>query len=118
MRLIFMTQQTTWNSSVDPAVKDWQWMVYRAGTRYRPEALDEAMESFNQVMRQVALKNGVPVCDIARTMPKSLQFFYDDVHFNINGAHKAATSLASFLIDKGLGEAAHSAKAGHPAESL
>lgn len=116
VRLVFMTQQTTWNSAIDPRVKDWQWMLYRAGIRYRPEVLDEAMEAFNDVTRHVALKENVPVYDIVKTIPKSLDFFYDDVHFNINGAHEAAVGLASFLADNGLVNASGTQQTSHPSE--
>jgi len=117
VELVFMTQQTTWNSAVDPRVKDWQWMLYRAGTRYRPEMLDEAMERFNDVTGNVALENSVPVYDIVKTIPKSLDFFYDDVHFNINGAHEAAVGLASFLADHNLLNARGTQQTSHPSEA-
>jgi lysophospholipase L1-like esterase len=100
IRLVFITQQTTWNSSVDPEAKKWHWMRYRDGKTYREDLMDEALESFNNAMRQLGLEHSVPVYDLARQMPKSLEFFYDDVHFNVKGAQTAGKGLASFILEK------------------
>jgi len=99
--LVFMTQQSTWNSS-DPKVKDWQWILYRFGVTYREDVMNEALESLNDVMRQLAAEHGVPTYDLARLMTKSSDHFYDDVHFNTNGARVAGIELAYFIIRMGL----------------
>jgi lysophospholipase L1-like esterase len=100
--LVFITQQTTWNSAVDPEAKNWHWMRYRDGKTYREDLMDEALEGFNNAMRQLGLEDSVPVYDLARRMPKSLEFFYDDVHFNVKGAQTAGKGLASFILEKNL----------------
>jgi hypothetical protein len=91
-----MTQQTTWTSS-DPKIKDWQWILYRGGVTYREEVMHEALESMNDVMREVAESNSVPTYDLARVFPNSSEYFYDDVHFNVNGAREAGLGLASVI---------------------
>ncbi len=108
-RLIFITQQTTWNSSVDPEVSKWQWMLYRISLRigvravtYRADYADTAMESLNDAMRRVALEEGAALYDLAKVMPKSSEFFYDDVHFNVKGAYAAGTGLAALIQKNGL----------------
>ena len=98
VQLVFMTQQTTWDSPIDPQAQDWHWMRYRDGVTYREDGMDEALESLNDTMRQLAASHGVPIYDLARTLPKSLTFFYDDVHFNVHGARAAGTQLALFLL--------------------
>jgi lysophospholipase L1-like esterase len=99
-RLVFMTQATTWNSR-DPRPSEWHWMV---GTRvrYREADLDAAMERYNDAMRRAAAASGTPVFDLARSIPKSAEFFYDDVHFNVAGADRAAALLARFIVDRGV----------------
>jgi lysophospholipase L1-like esterase len=101
IQLIFITQQSTWNSQ-DPKLNDWKWMLYRFGVNYREDLMDQALESFNNVMRQVAAKHSVPTYDLARLMPKSSNFFYDDAHFNVRGAREAGVGLASFIKTRGL----------------
>jgi hypothetical protein len=109
-KIVFMTQQTTWNSTVDPSARTHHWMRYRAGApiaeganpgvgfTFREGAMDAAMERLNDTMRSVAAKESVPVYDLAQMLPKSLEFFYDDCHFNVAGASAAGKGLAAFLM--------------------
>lgn len=98
--LLFVTQPSTWNSRVDPKAAEWHWMTYREGVTYPPEWMDEALEKYNDVMRRLSAENGTPVLDLARSMEKSLEFFYDDCHFNISGAQHAGEALASFVAER------------------
>ena len=74
VRLVFVTQATTWNSETDPAAADWHWMTYIDGVLYRENLMDAALESYNDVMRTVGEETGVPVLDLARTLPKTLRY--------------------------------------------
>lgn len=95
--LVFMTQPTTWNSAVDERARDWSWMRYRDGVTYDEAHMDAAMARLNGAMIAVAGANGVPVCDLAATLPKSLDYFYDDCHFNPAGAAEAGKRLAECI---------------------
>jgi hypothetical protein len=77
-------------------------MTLVGGEAYREDLLDAAMERYNEALRTVARVNEVPMLDLARALPKSLDFFYDDVHFNVRGADTTAALLADFLIERGL----------------
>jgi lysophospholipase L1-like esterase len=105
--LIFMTQASTWNSSVDPQTEKWQWLLYVNGVRYRADRMDRALESYNDVMREVARKHKTPVYDLARLLPKTVNYLYDDVHFNANGARLAASGLADFIVSNDASKHAH-----------
>ena len=95
--LVFMTQGTTWNSRVDSEIAKWHWMSAGQDSSYRQEALDQAMEAYNDAVRAVASEFDVPVFDLARVLPKSGEYFYDDVHFNPRGADTVGVMLASFV---------------------
>jgi lysophospholipase L1-like esterase len=95
--VVLMTQQTTWASTVDPRVEDWQWMTYRNGKVYDPSLMDRALDVLNDTARQVALDLRVPMYDLARSIPKSTDYFYDDVHFNVRGARRAGQELAAAI---------------------
>jgi lysophospholipase L1-like esterase len=97
IRLYLMTQQTTWNGH-DPAVTRWQWMRYHDGVTYPEDAMDAAMDSLNDVMREVATEFGVPLYDLPAHMAKTSEFFYDDVHFNIRGARETGEALATLML--------------------
>ncbi len=96
--LVLMTQQTTWASTVDPHVKEWQWRLFG----YREDRMDRAINAVNDVMRRSAAEFGVPLFDLAQWAPKSLEFFYDDFHFNVRGAKLTGKQLADFITEKKL----------------
>ena len=97
--LIFLTQATTWNSRVDSTIAKWHWMTGGPDSAYREEALDQAMEAYNDAVRAVATEFDVPLLDLARVLPKSGEYFYDDVHFNPRGAETVGARLASFVSE-------------------
>jgi lysophospholipase L1-like esterase len=96
-QLVFMTQQSTWNSSVDSNAHAWHWILYRNGKTYREEFMAEALESLNNVMRNIAQEYSIPLFDLAKSLPKSLEYFYDDVHFNVNGALLTGKELGLYI---------------------
>jgi lysophospholipase L1-like esterase len=95
--LVFVSQQTTWNSTIDPEVRSWQWMNTVRRRTYRLDLMDQAIERYNDVLREVARERSIPLYDLAKEMPKSRTFFYDDVHFNVAGARRAGEGLASSI---------------------
>jgi len=97
IQIVLMTQLATWNSPNTPNLKEWQSMLCRGEVRYREDLMDEALEAFNNQMRQTAQQYSVPLYDLARVVPKSRDFFFDDVHFNDQGAHVAGVQLAALI---------------------
>ncbi len=102
VQLIFMTQPSTWNSRSDPDANNWHWLRRAAGFTYPEASADAALEQYNDAMRRVAAETGVPLFDLAASIPKSLDYFFDDVHLNVQGAKRVATDLASFMDGRGL----------------
>ena len=100
-RLVFMTQQSTWNSP-DSGVEAWHWLRYRNGVNYRPDYMDRALEMLNEEMRKISRNQSIPLYDLASRMPKTLEYFYDDIHFNVKGARTAATELAALIAEEAL----------------
>ncbi len=97
--LLFLTQATTWNSRVDSEIAKWHWMSAGPDSAYREDALDQAMEAYNDAVRAVGAEFNVPVLDLARVLPKSGRYFYDDVHFNPRGADTVGAMLAVFVSE-------------------
>ncbi len=102
IKLMLLTQPTTWNSRFDPRVSDWHWMNCSDGKRYREGDMDRAMEAYNDVTRRLAREFDIPVIDLARMFPKSLEVIYDDCHFNVNGAKTTALWISTKLIEDGI----------------
>ena len=95
--MVFMTQQTTWNSPSDPSIGDWHWMLRVGNRKYSEASMDTAMQAMNDVMREVSAVQHLGLYDLAQSMPKTSQYFYDDVHFNTQGASIAAKGLARVI---------------------
>jgi hypothetical protein len=72
------------------------------GVTLREDLMDAALERLNDRMRDVAAAESIPLYDLARLLPKSLQYFYDDCHFNTNGAATTGEGLSTFLAERGL----------------
>ena len=61
-----------------------------------------AFARYNAATVAVAAQEGAPVFDLAAALPKSADYFYDDVHFNVRGADTAAALLARFMVERGV----------------
>jgi lysophospholipase L1-like esterase len=97
IKLILMTQPSTWNSSIDPEAKKYHWMRRYYGLTYREDLMDQALEQFNDITRQLADEYSLPLYDLAKIIPKSLEYFYDDCHLNVKGSETIGIGLASFI---------------------
>lgn len=106
IRLALVTQASSWNSKVDGGMADWHWMTYRhnVNVSYPEEWMEAALESNNDVMRRLGREYAVPVFDLSSATGKSREFFYDDCHFNVAGARRAAEELGGFVFDRFLRE--------------
>jgi lysophospholipase L1-like esterase len=94
--LVLATQPSTWNSP-DPATRAWHWMNVQAGERYREDKMEAALEAFNETTREVAREQGVELCDLARTLPRTGEVMYDDMHFNAQGAERVGREFVEAL---------------------
>jgi len=56
------------------------------------------MNKFNNTIKNVADDNAIPFVDFDTDMPKSLEYFVDDVHFTKKGAEKMADILYQFIV--------------------
>lgn len=94
-RLIFMTQPTIWGQQMDEKTDRLTLGGQLADGRYLANpALAKGMELYNQVMRDLAAREGIELVDLAAMLPKTTEVFYDDCHFNDSGARMVAAALA------------------------
>jgi len=62
-------------------------------------SLARAMEAFNQVVREVAAEEEVPLAEAARAMKKDLDVHIDDVHYTPAGARQLAGIVLTAVVD-------------------
>lgn len=103
-RLILLTQPTLWRDDLTEDEKKLLWMGgvgdYMAGPGhdyYSPGALAEAMRRFNEVTLSLCRDRQITCIDLASSLPKTTEIFYDDCHFGHTGSEKIAQIVASVL---------------------
>ncbi len=99
VRLILMTQPTMWRSDLTQAEKDLLWFGHgpRREFFYSIEALMEGMAAYNKQLLEVCRQRQVECIDLTPALPKDTTIFYDDVHFNENGARQVARIVADYM---------------------
>ncbi len=90
---MFISQPAIWKTELDDFLRQLLWMggvsVFqnsRGAEYYSPSALEKGLELFNSRLKEVCTKNNLFFIDLAGVTPKSGEIFYDDCHFNNNGA--------------------------------
>lgn len=71
-----------WNDDSGESNGEWYW---------------RKLETYNEVTRAVALALGVHLIDLARQMPRSTAYFYDEMHYTEAGAAKIAMLVSEDL---------------------
>ena len=69
-------------------------------------AMIRGMETYNAASREIAAARGVPYLDFAAAVPKTTEFFIDDVHMKKAGNALVAARAAEAIIASGMIEAA------------
>lgn len=64
---------------------------------YSTRVMTKLMERYNQTMLDVCRERKAICIDIANQLPRTLDTYYDDVHFNVTGATRMAEVIAKEL---------------------
>jgi hypothetical protein len=75
------------------------------GRRPSLASMIDGMAQFNATTRRVAEDMGAGFVDLDAAMPKTLEYFYDDVHYTRRGAEVVAQTLYEHLVGEGLVDA-------------
>ena len=96
---VFLTQPNLFGVGRDPVtgVDLETFPTDEKDTAINGKLMWEILERYNDVVRSLAGEKGVPVIDLARTMPKNSQYFYDMSHFTNQGAAEVAVLVAGPL---------------------
>ncbi len=88
-------------NGVEMLFSTWAYSPYLddyASTDYYQKGFEEN----NEVVKEVARKNEIPVFDFAAVMPKDKKYWHDGRHVNELGAEKMAELFAEYIHDNGL----------------
>jgi lysophospholipase L1-like esterase len=98
VRVIFMTQPTLWRPGLTESEKG---LLGGGdcgnGSYYSIQALNTGMKKYNEKLLEVCSNRGIECIDLASQLPQDASVFYDDAHFNENGARLVAATIAEYL---------------------
>ena len=109
VRCFFMTQPSMYRETLSPEERRllWAgWVQQADGSLGYVSAseLADAVRVFNDGLLLTCQREGLMCFDLAGIIPKNTDAFYDDVHFNENGARLVADAVSSELLKKGFPE--------------
>jgi lysophospholipase L1-like esterase len=98
-RCVFVNQPNAYSPDISEDLRKRLWMT-PAGESYTLKLpdLQRLAKVYNTWLISTAAQQGMQVCDIASAVPPSLDYIYDDCHFNEGGARLVANLIASCLV--------------------
>lgn len=98
VRVIFMTQPTLYRPGITESEKDLLWGGNCGnGSYYSAEALSTGIKKYNEKLLEVCSNQGIECIDLASQLSQGTTVFYDNCHFNENGARLVARTIAEYL---------------------
>lgn len=103
--LLLMTQPYLYKENMTLEEDASLWMTYDFGDIYYPtETMIYSMQEFNNRLLKVCENNKDIFCiDLEKKVPKTLDYTYDDMHFNENGASFVAEEISLFMKENMIG---------------
>lgn len=99
-KVILMTQPNIYKSEMsDKELKSLTMLNKEAigdGKRWTYNTAFRGIEAYNNAIKEIAVFMNVPLIDLDKVVPKNLEYFYDDVHYN----SKTYDLISSFLADE------------------
>jgi lysophospholipase L1-like esterase len=102
IKVLFATQPMLWKDKISSDEKKESWMLSKEinGKSYQIRSKHAAwmLDRFNQRLIQTCRLRGYPFIDLSAVIPRTLNYFYDDVHLNNQGADLVAKRIRDSLI--------------------
>ncbi len=99
LRCIFLTQPTAYDPTIEPALKQRLWMTPpNANFTLSLAEIAQFAHVYNRALLDVVRSQGGEACDVARILPPTTQYFFDDCHYNENGARTMAKAIQACIV--------------------
>jgi hypothetical protein len=95
---VLITQPNGYKPGISPEFKRSFWMT-PPDARYTLtfESSIDLAALYNDFLRRFAAEQGLPLCDLDAVIEPSFENFYDEMHFNEQGARRVAASLSDCI---------------------
>lgn len=101
-KVVLLTQPTIYKKNMSPEEKDALFMLkYEAlndTMRWGLETAIQGMEVYNETVRKIAKDRNILLIDLEKKIPKTLDYFYDDCHYNDIAYPVIAKEISSELL--------------------
>lgn len=96
VKLLLVTQPFLWKEKMSAEEEKTLWMVVNPRNEYySPKVMAFLMRRYNQeLLKKCDLNKDILCMDLDKKLPKKLDFFYDDIHFNEAGAKTISDELS------------------------
>jgi lysophospholipase L1-like esterase len=94
---VLMTQANRFKENPDDFVLKSLSPMLNAGITY--ETFKNEYDTFNDIIREVAKTNEIPLIDLVKIVPQEKEYMYDTVHYNDTGSKFVANIISEKLID-------------------
>ena len=94
---VLMTQANRYKEIPDDFIIEIMAPMLKAGITF--ETFKKEYDTFNEIIRDLAKTNNIPLIDLARLVPQEKEYMYDALHFNDNGSIFVANIISEKLIN-------------------
>lgn len=94
---VLMTQANRFKDNPDGFILKSMNPLLSGGITY--ETFKKEYDTFNEIIREVAKANDIPLIDLAKLVPQKKEYMYDSIHFNDTGSKFVANIVSEKLID-------------------
>ena len=106
VQLVLVTQPHLYTDDLSEEERGVLWFPKNMGTDGSRQATGASMkrgiEMFNNATRDLARRKGVPLADMENAVPKTLDYFTDEVHYTAKGTSILASKMVEEIIRSGL----------------
>ena len=107
-RPVFLTQPSLWTAGLPEKARSLLWLgglgrfqVDPDSEYYSIEVLTDVMAKYNSTLLEICAESDVACFNLAAAIPRTTEFFFDDVHFNEEGARRVANFVTKHLVETG-----------------
>jgi lysophospholipase L1-like esterase len=98
LRCLFLTQPTAYDPAIEPALKRRLWMTPpSANFTLSLAEMAQFARAYNRSLLETVQSLGGEACDVAPAFAPTTRHFYDDCHFNENGARAMANAIQACI---------------------
>ena len=94
---VLITQANRFKDNPDEFILKSMNPLLSGGITY--ETFKKEYDTFNEIIREVAKENEIPLIDLAKLVPQEKEYMYDSIHYNDTGSKFVANIISEKLIE-------------------